>query len=113
MSYQHKELAAGRWNSFSFFMQMANIGSEVFRALKWGSRDQNNYRFAAERALELLDLTIDDLKNHTSSRLKELFRLRECMADFFFFNNEYKSSQKSWSNYFTAFTYAASLEREV
>ena len=30
---QHKELAAGRWKKLSFCEQMANIGSEVERAL--------------------------------------------------------------------------------
>ena len=34
MSQQHKELAAGRWQQMPFIEQMANIGSEVERALK-------------------------------------------------------------------------------
>ena len=33
MSYQHKDLAAGRWGQMSLSEQMANIGSEVERAL--------------------------------------------------------------------------------
>ncbi len=113
MSYQHTKLAGGRWNTFSFFAQMANIGSEVERALKWRVKDIKNSQLAAERALELLDLTILDIKNHTSSRLTELWRLRECMADSFFFENIYHSTEKSWHSYFGAFTYAASLERGV
>ncbi len=35
MSYQHKDLAAGRWSQLSLIEQMANIGSEVERALNW------------------------------------------------------------------------------
>ena len=100
--YQHKELANGRWNTFTFFMQMANIGSEVLRSLRWKEKDKINSQLAAERALELLDLTMDDPKNHTSGRSKELWRLREFMADSLFFNNEYKSTLKSWENYFNA-----------
>jgi hypothetical protein len=43
MSYQHKDLAAGRWKRLSFVEQMANIGSEVERALRW--RAKKNKRF--------------------------------------------------------------------
>lgn len=35
MSYQHKELAKDRWAKMSLCEQMANIGSEVSRALNW------------------------------------------------------------------------------
>ncbi|MBU2036638.1 hypothetical protein KJ866_00295, partial [Patescibacteria group bacterium] len=60
-----------------------------------------------ERALELLDLTIDDDKN--KKRLRELLRVREVMADYFQFDNIYGSTDKSWQNYFYAFNYAARL----
>ena len=108
MKYEHKNLAEGRWNSLSFFEQMANIGSEVERAIKWKEKGNIEYgRMAFERALELLDLTIDDKKN--IKRLKELARLRETLADYFEFENIYKSSSKSFQNYFYAFNYAASV----
>jgi len=113
MNHQHKELAAGRWQTFSFFFQMANIGSEVLRALKWQTQNPETSRRAAERAIELLDLSIDDVRNHTRSHLFELWRLRDCVADFFFFDNEYHSTPESWHSYFNAFTFAASLERGV
>lgn len=113
MSYRHTELAAGRWNTFSFFMQMANVGTEVGRAIKSRNKLNDDSRLAAERALELLDLTLEDPKNHTSSRLKELWRLREVMADSLFFDNVYGSTDKSWNSYFDAFSYAAALERGV
>jgi len=32
---QHKELAEGRWKDLSLCEQMANIGSEVSRTIKW------------------------------------------------------------------------------
>jgi hypothetical protein len=62
MSHQHKELAAGRWNMLSFAEQMANIGSEIERTIKWrgkGRPDMSGRAF--ERALELIDLTISIL----------------------------------------------------
>jgi len=106
MNIQHKELAAGRWFELSFVEQMANIGSEVERAIKWRQKNNKDYSQAAfERALELLDLTIADKK--MIKRLKELTRLREALADYFAFNNSYKSTDESWQKYFLAFNYAA------
>lgn len=106
MNYQHKGLAGGRWFEFSFPAQMANIGSEVIRAISWRDKDNLEYsRKSFERALELLHLTIADPKN--KSRLKELTRLYEVLVDYFAFDNEYKSSDSSWQSYFLAFNYLA------
>jgi hypothetical protein len=108
MTYQHRELAAGRWNELSFVEQMANVGSEVERTISWRKRDNAEHaRSAFERALELIDLTIADLKN--LSRLKEIVRTREVLADHFAFDNVYRSSDKSWQDYFLAFNYAARI----
>ena len=106
MTYQHKGLAAGRWRQLSFMEQMANIASEVERALKW--RATNNAVFcqqAFERALELIDLTLEGAKGF--SRLKELTRLREAIVDYFFGQNQFRSTEVLWRKYFSHFTYAA------
>ncbi|RKX93222.1 MAG: hypothetical protein DRP84_08765, partial [Spirochaetes bacterium] len=58
------------------------------------------------RALELVDFTISDSRNKKGGRLKELCRLREVLADYFFGNNQYNSSEDSWHKYFFAFTWA-------
>lgn len=107
MNYQHKSLAKGKWKELSFFQQMANIGSEVIRAINWEKKNPEYSQMAIDRALELLDLTIIDGKNHKRGRLKELLRLREVLADYFYFDNIYKSSSANWSNYFLAFNYTA------
>lgn len=107
MNYQHKNLAKGRWEKLSFFEQMANIGSEIQRTINWREKNPEYSRLAFERALELIDLTIKDKRNHTKGRLKELLRMREFLADYFCFDNIYKSNDKSWQNYFLAFSYAA------
>jgi hypothetical protein len=108
MEYQHKNLATGGWQKLSFFEQMANIGSEVERTIKWKNRGNAEYsRMAFERALELMDLTIDGEKK--PSHLKELLRVREMLADYFVFENEYSSTDKSWQNYFYAFNFAARI----
>ena len=106
MSYQHKDLAAGRWKQMPFVEQMANIGSEVERALKWRAKNNDAYcRQAFERALELTDLTLGCVKSFP--RLKELARLRETMVDYFLGANIFKSTDDLWRKYFLAFTYAA------
>jgi hypothetical protein len=106
VSFQHKDLAAGRWKELSLIEQMANIGSEVERALNWRAKNNAEYsRNAFERALELIDLSLDSSTKH--SHLKELARLREALVDYFFGTNEFESTEASWRKYFTAFTYAA------
>ena len=112
MSFQHQQLANGRWRQLSLIEQLANVGSEVFRALNWQQKDNSAYSHqAALRALELLSLTIDDPKNH-NHRLKELTRLYEVLVDYFFGKNQYRSSPKLWQNYFYPFNYAAALQRK-
>ena len=106
MSYQHAELAAGRWGEMPLIEQMANIGSEVSRALNWRQKNNTAYSAqAAERALELLDLSLDSVKGF--SRLKEFARVREAVVDYFFGANEFGSSESSWRKYFLAFACAA------
>ncbi|MBI5117853.1 hypothetical protein HZA56_15370 [Candidatus Poribacteria bacterium] len=106
MNYQHKELAAGRWRQLSFVQQMANVGSEVERSLNWRAKNNADYsQKAFERALELIDLTLEDPRN--INRLKEIARLREALADFFVGSNEFSSTDTSWRRYFLFFAFAA------
>lgn len=105
MSYQHKDLASGRWNSLSLPEQMANIGSEVERALNWQARNNIAYsQKAFERALELLGLAIDSASGY--ARLKELTRAREAIVDYFAGSNQFGSTQASWRKYFLPFAYS-------
>lgn len=105
MNQQHKELAAGRWKQLPFLEQMANIGSEVERALNWREKQNLDYsQKAFERALELIDLTLDNVTG--MARFKELARLREVIVDFFYGSNQFKSTEISWRKYFLPFNYA-------
>ncbi len=98
MNYQHQELAAGRWKELPFPEQMANIGSEVERAINWKAKNNSAYsQKAFERALELVDLTLDSTKEFP--RLKEVARMREMLVDYLFGTNEYQSTEKSWRQY--------------
>ena len=106
----HKELAAGRWFQLSLIEQLANIGSDVIRTIKWKKNgDQELSRQAFWRALELIDLTIADPKN--KRRLKEIVRTREALVDHFVYDNEYHTTDEIWYNYFFDFNYAAALQR--
>ena len=101
-------MSTERWFKLSFVEQMANVGSEVERTILWKEKNNPEYsKMAFERALELLDLTINDKRN--IKRLKELLRVREVLADYFAFNNEYQSTDKSWRDYFYPFNWAARL----
>jgi len=102
----HKNLTIERWKLLSFPEQMANIGSEVHRALNWRPKNRKYGLLAFERALELMDLTLEAAAGQ-GPRLRELARVREALADYFFFENEYHSSDGLWRRYFDAFHYAA------
>jgi hypothetical protein len=105
----HRGLTREQWFNRSIFDQMANIGSEVLRAISWRERNAEYSRQALYRALELLDLTVEDRKN--TDRLKELLRARELLVDFFLYENIYHSSDEQWQRYFYAFNLAANLSR--
>ena len=102
---QHKELAAGRWCKLNFFEQMANIGSEIERAISWKNKNKDYSYLAVNRALELLSFSIDDKKN--ISKLKELTRVYENIGDYFYGKNLFRSSDLLWQKYFYNFAYAA------
>jgi len=102
----HKSLAAGKWQTLTFLEQMANIGSEVERAIRWKHKKNDGYfNRAVDRMLELIDLTAADPSNR--ERLRELMRVRESLVDFLLYDNEYLSTDIMWKKYFTSFTYAA------
>lgn len=110
MVYQHKNLASGEWRKLPMLAQMANLGSEVIRALRWRAKGNGIYaRAAFERSLELFDLTAADRKN--INRLKEVLRAREAWVDFFAYDNFYHSTARQWERYFLAFNRAANINK--
>lgn len=106
MTVYHKSLTADRWSQLSLCERMANVGSEVIRALNWLEKGNETYsRKASDRALELLDLSLESAES--LSRTKEIARLREALVDFFYFSNRFSSSHELWRSYFNHFNYAA------
>ena len=109
MSTFHSDLFT-RWNTYSIYEQIANIGAEVGRSINW--KKKNNIemsRNAFYRALELIDFTIDDAKNR--NRLSEIVRLRELLVDFSLGENIYHSSEQNWTKYFYPYNLAARKQR--
>lgn len=105
MNIQHKECANGRWKELSFFEQMANIGSEISRALNWQKKGNIEYcQKAVNRGLELLCLTLDN--STKQSHYKELTRVKEAILDYFYGTNQFSSSEILWRKYFDHFAYA-------
>ena len=89
----------------SLVEQMANVGSEVDRALYWRAKNNGPLcQKAADRALELLDLSLDSTQGFP--RLKELARTREALVDYFYGSNLYQSDEHLWRKYFLSFAVA-------
>lgn len=104
---QHESLAQGRWQELNLCQQLGNVGSEVGRANSWIKKNNPELaEKARERAIELLDLTVADPKKSLSER-KEILRAREALCDFWWGENEYKSSAENLEKYFFVFAIAA------
>lgn len=76
-SAAHPDLVAGRWQTLPIVEQLANVGSEVERAIRAheaGRLDRRDH--AMRRALELFDLTAAD-ERWRGHRRREVLRARE------------------------------------
>jgi hypothetical protein len=108
----HGSELAERWFSLSLAEQLGNIGSEVSRTLNWRSRNPATAQRALERALELIDLTLDDPRHRgVPSRLREICRAREVLLDYVAGPNEYGCTDATLRRYFDAFALAAANRR--
>jgi len=109
---QHPDLQNGRWSQLSVVEQMANIGSEIERAIKWKTKGNLEYaKLANIRALELFDLSLQS-SGHLPG-IREIARARELWLDFFIGSNQYSQTADQWHKYILAFTYAARNQYRV
>lgn len=102
----HSQELEKRWQTLPFLEQMANIGSEFERAIKW--KNKKNHKLmtnAFYRALELIDFT---RQAHVTDdgKMTELSRARELAVDFFAGKNIYRSTDDQWHKYFYPFHFA-------
>lgn len=105
----HKQLAdSGKWFELSILEQMGNIGSEVGRAAKWQKKDEERFRGAVTRALELFDLTLADPRWKGMGRWREIAtaRMLFCLA-IEGQEDKYKTSLADLERYLFPFALAA------
>jgi hypothetical protein len=103
---KHAELAAGRWNTLTLAEQLANVGSEVERAIRAWETHSGRFAPALDRALELFDLTIRD-ERWRGHRRGEILRTREEFCRLFFDRNCPPDSARGLRNYFLHFAVLA------
>lgn len=103
----HKSIHRSGWSKLSLPHQLGNVGVEIGRAINWKDKDANLYQKCLERALELLDLIVADIRWRV--RLKEILRAREVLADAIIGGQEYESSLDSIAGYFFSFAVRARL----
>ena len=92
-----------KWQGFSLNQQLANVGSEISRAVSLKEKgDRENMKKSILRALELIDLTISDRR--WKGRTYEIFKVREIICDMFFNNGANYNTKTDWlKNYFLFF----------
>ena len=99
----HAELSSGRWQTLGLAEQLANVGSEVERALQaWRNDRPERFEKALDRALELFDLTAADGR-WRGHRLREILRAREEFVRLFFDAPHDPASAEGLRRYFLAF----------
>lgn len=106
MAYGSNTPSFERWKQMTLSEQMANIGSEISRAIHWQKKENGEFsNNAVNRALELIFLTIECVR--IKSHYRELTRMREALKDYFFGNNEFNSTDLQWEKYFNHFNFVA------
>ncbi|MDR2714072.1 MAG: hypothetical protein LBB42_00855 [Coriobacteriales bacterium] len=95
-----------RWQQLGLLEQMANIGSEVGRAIK-ARRTGKEERLAGaiDRALDLFAATTEHLVTLHSYRLKEVLRARDEFLRLFY-DDTFETDASALERYFTQFAVA-------
>lgn len=103
----HTGLVAGGWTALSLAEQLANVGSEVDRAIAaWAAQRVDRFDRALARALELFDLTAAD-DRWRGARRREILRAREEFCRLFFDDEPAADAAPTLSRYFLQFALLA------
>lgn len=105
----HSDTLLENWSALSLSEQLANVGSEVSRAVKWQAKNKEVADRAFERMLELLDATI--LHQTKASTLKELTRVRELMNASYY--TESSITLAEFNSYFIPFAILANAHKRL
>jgi len=100
---------SNRWQKLSLAEQLANIGSEISRVIRWKEKDEKIYKNSILRALELFDLTLED--SRWRKRLREIARARELFCDAISEGKEYNTTLKDLEDYFFHFAFLARKDK--
>ncbi|MEK9153094.1 MAG: hypothetical protein AAB723_00665 [Patescibacteria group bacterium] len=90
-----------KWQKMSLRQKMGNLASEVAKSFYWKNKDKKTADETAQRALELFDLTADDLVKNAG--LGEILKLRSIFCDTFFNLGQFNNSEQAINNYFSPF----------
>ena len=101
------EIDRERWAELTIFEQMGNIGAEVGRAVN-ATRAGKDKRAqgAIDRAVDLLDATVEVLVAQKSPRVKEVLRAREEFLRLFF-DGTFEEDADNIVRYFNLFAMVA------
>ena len=103
----HTGAAAGRWRDLTLVEQLANVGSEVERAIRaHRAGRESRWASALARALELFDLSAGDPRWSGPAR-REILRAREEFCRLFFDPDVPAGSAEGLGRYFLHFAVAA------
>jgi hypothetical protein len=104
--------AAARWGELELVEQLANVGSEVERAIRaHAAGNEARWQYAQARALELFDLSATDPR-WRGVRRREILRAREEFCRLFHASDVAPGSAEGLRRYFLAFAVAARRRME-
>jgi len=99
--------SAARWARLELVEQLANVGSEVERAIRaHNAGNRSRWEHAQARALELFDLTATDAR-WRGARRREILRAREEFCRLFHARDVPAASAEGLRRYFLTFALAA------
>lgn len=80
----HADLTVEKWRSIPWDKRLLNIAAEMARAKHWIAKKENDLaNQSIERALELMDLTVEAGIDESFSFLREFLLAREWLAGFY------------------------------
>ena len=95
-----------KWQKFSLEQQMANIGSEVVRAVNLKEKSEEKLsKDSAWRVLEMIDSTLSDKR--WRGRLREVFIMRDVFCDYLFSYGNFNVAGNNLKEYFLPFALLA------
>lgn len=96
-----------RWAQLTIYEQMGNVSSEVGRAIDaTRAGKEKRAQGAIDRAVDLLDATVEVLVAQKSQRVKEVLRAREEFLRLFF-DGTFDEDADNIARYFNLFALAA------